>query len=130
MAKELGRHELAQEMAAKAGQTWEKLDEVMIKAYLHNADEAIRDREAIVAPPVCRFCGGSGWVKSRPCHDCNPVGLNPPSEEKPEEEGKKEIPPPTSKPRKLNKGQYFCTKCNGLHFEKKPSGQKHLKFKA
>ncbi len=94
----------ARELAKKGGIAFETLDEVMQNAYLHNADEAIIDEdrvdEKVVAagPVVCRVCGGAEWIGGKACHECNPVGLNPPEVE--------QDPTPVVEPSKVNLCDY------------------------
>jgi len=79
------KHNIAQELALKDAQDWEKLSEVMHKAYYHNADLVYAERHQPPAldpgqlppPPVCRVCGDTGWVDGKRCYECNPVGLSP-----------------------------------------------------
>ncbi len=128
------RLKIAQELATKDGQDWEKLTDVMHKAYLHNADCAIADREGMVSPktgePVipltCPYCKDEGFIGDAPCWDCNPVGL-------PKEEiypvAKKEEPASViEKPKADSKASgYICGRCNVKHMATSKIGKRHLK---
>lgn len=131
------REQVAKELADKDGRKFELLNEVLTKAYLHNADCAIADREQIaiasgkaeVATPICSVCKGIGWLgQETPCHECNPVGLV--NEVVPETapETPQGEPPVVkdNKPHKLLPGEYICSKCAKPHRKTSKLGIKHL----
>lgn len=131
------RRQVAEELAVKDGQQWEGLDEVMQSAYLHNADEAIIDREtpaAVREAPAetlytCPDCKDKGWRDNKKCMECNPRGLaveelHPEAAARPDDEPEIFVLP--------KKGHYLCGKCNSLHKENGKTGsigQRHLKHK-
>ncbi|KKN38862.1 hypothetical protein LCGC14_0749170 [marine sediment metagenome] len=76
------RTTVAQELALKDGQDWERLSEVMANAYLHNADLVIEERDRPVADAItgktlytCERCQDRAYIHGNPCSECNPVGL-------------------------------------------------------
>ena len=75
---------VARELAAKSGISFDDIPEtdIMRGAYLHNAEEAIKDRQGIEAvaagtvPVVtCSHCQDKAFVNGEPCGECNPMGL-------------------------------------------------------
>lgn len=144
-------------MADKDGHKWVQLNDIMQRAYIHNAETAIAT-EAVKPPviddkgkevPTCYLCKGEEWLTkdgvTKPCPECNPMGLHQVfcggSENKPGE-----VPPPAPGPEtdtgteapeikqppadlKLNKGFYWCGLCGSSHNEEKKTGKKHLKYK-
>ena len=72
---------LAIELAAKNGHDFEKLNQVMKNAWLHNADTAIQQRAGIdeggTPQPkkyICPICHDTGMIGERLCYECNPTG--------------------------------------------------------
>lgn len=150
------RLEVAQELAAKDGQDWETLDEVMHNAYLHNADGAIAERSQVAegkepgAPViyVCDVCKDEAYIGGKPCYDCNPRGLTkeevhpakliipealPDKTIKETADIAREIlaeAPAEEKPEppEPKPGQYLCAKCNVPHRVSSKIGTKHLKY--
>lgn len=139
------REEIAVELAAKDGRPWPPTEPNLEAAYLHNADVIIEQQKPVMpieAPGVeglCFYCKGEAWVNGKPCPECNPVGL--PKEkvypkwaqaivdEKAKKEAKtKAAEMRATKPIKLNKGQFWCSKCNAPHYSAKAAGIKHSKY--
>ena len=80
------REKRARQMAEKDGQNYNALDEILVNAYLHNADTAIATEEVQepvenAAPGslyVCPRCKDKGWMDDKPCLECNSQGLTDP----------------------------------------------------
>ncbi len=138
------RFTVAKEMAEKNGYNWDGLDEVMRNAYLHNADLVIAEREAVPVVVdgvkvvvVCKICQDKAFIGSKPCPECNPVGLSvdkvhphmaaveetgkpDPSEEELKALARKEAEEAKAKaqlegvgkPRALKPSEYICSKCS------------------
>lgn len=73
---------VARELAEKDGHKWETLGDIMVNAYLHNADLVIAERGRPVADLVtgkplytCERCQDKAYIHGKPCSECNPVGL-------------------------------------------------------
>ena len=76
------REHVARKLAEKDKREWDKLEEIMQNAYLHNADEDIKARAAIpvekggsAVAVSCKVCGDKAYLDNKPCPECNPVGL-------------------------------------------------------
>ena len=79
----MDRETVARKLAEKDENNFDNLTDMMKKAYLHNADEAIIDagriavKKGLAAPTsICPRCDGSGWKEGKACLECNPVGLS------------------------------------------------------
>ncbi len=73
---------VAEELATKDGHAWEQLSEVMLNAYLHNAELVIEERNRSTPDPIsgkpiyaCEQCHDHAYIRGMPCRECNPVGL-------------------------------------------------------
>lgn len=75
---------VARELAVASGISFDDLAEtdIMRGAYLHNAEEAIKDRQGIeaaaaktVAVVTCPRCQDKAYIGENPCMECNPLGL-------------------------------------------------------
>ena len=77
------KEQVAHELASKDGCVFDDQTEVMKNAYLHNAEEAIKDRAGPDAVnPVtgktgftCQRCEDKAYIDGKKCLECNPVGL-------------------------------------------------------
>ena len=97
------RTNVAQELAARDGRSWEGLSPGMVNAYLHNADVFIEQRnrppvDEFTGKPVytCDKCQDKAYFAGKRCPECNPMGLpaaqvHPQVESRPDdsEEGEK-----------------------------------------
>ena len=138
----MDRQEVAEELCEKDGQVFDKLDDVMKNAYLHNADLAIADREQVVVDGVpvksqftCPRCQDTAYIGGKPCLECNKMGLpgeevhpGAVTEEIPEPTSDEKVTPPAGAARTLKPGEYYCTECKGVHRESSKLGKKHLKL--
>lgn len=129
--------EVARELAEKSGISFDDLadTDIMRGAYLHNAEEAIKDRRMKTSPTgtvsqvfTCPRCQDKAYIGDNPCRECNPRGL-PLEQVHPrvvviEKGDTKPNLAPTPK-----KGEYLCTKCNTVHRQTSAVGKKHLGFK-
>ncbi len=121
------RQEVAKDFAKTEGYDFKTLGPEHQKAYLHNADVIIEQREADVVAKkleasgkeVCYYCKGAKWMsKDKPCPECNPRGLSVETES----------PETTEKPLELKPGEYWCPKCQTIHRNSSNIGRKHLKY--
>ena len=76
------KEQVAHELASKDGCVFDDQTEVMKNAYLHNAEEAIKDRAEVAVNPVtgkagftCQRCEDKAYIDGKKCLECNPVGL-------------------------------------------------------
>lgn len=144
---------LAKVMARKDGQKWEDLDEVMQRAYTHNASVAVEharrqqeESEAMVKalqeahmspePPEgqCPACMGRGFIEleaglvRQQCAVCAGSGKVDGSPKTPEEPAKAPPETPKVKPDVIPANQYWCTKCQMLHRDDSKIGIRHSKY--
>ena len=148
---------VARELAEKNGISFDDITEtdIMRGAYLHNAEDAIKDRQGIkvvagkaVSAFTCPHCQDKAYIGGERCRECNPMGL-PAGEVHPgavveevdtlfsrtefpskESEGTINITVKREYSVKTpKKGEYLCTKCNTIHRQTSGVGKKHLEFK-
>lgn len=76
---------VARELAAKSGISFDNIPatDIMRNAYLHNAEEAIKDRRMKSGPTgverpafTCPRCQDKAYIGGERCQECNPMGLS------------------------------------------------------